>query len=111
MLPAGRRLFRRRRCKTVQEKVHHHVSKFLRLDVAFGIVPSVAEVEHAKQHHSVDLFRALDDLALRIESDQQIRDGVDQLPLQRLYGLLMTPVGATAFCACSTAASCAGLSP
>ena len=24
MLPAGRRLFRRRRCKTVQEQVHHH---------------------------------------------------------------------------------------
>jgi hypothetical protein len=55
MLPAGGQPFRGRRCKAVQEQVHHHISEFLRLDIAFGIVPAVAEIEHEQHHGIIDL--------------------------------------------------------
>lgn len=78
-----------RRCEAVQKQAHHHVGKLLRLDIPLGVVPSVAEVEHAEQHHGADFLRSLDDLAFGIEPDQQIRHDVDELALKRLDGLLL----------------------
>lgn len=56
---------------------------------SLGIVPSVAEVQCAKEHHGVDLPRPLDDLALIIELEQQAGNQIDNPALQRFDRLLV----------------------
>src|SRR5262245_59282306 len=45
--PGFRKLAHGWRRESMQEQIHDHVGKFLRRDVTLGIVPSVAEVQHA----------------------------------------------------------------
>src|SRR5437773_151798 len=73
-------------------EVNAKIGEFLGTDAALGIIPCIGEVDDSEQDHRIDLLGALDDLALRVEPDQQIGNDIDQLPFQILDGLLLVLV-------------------
>ena len=73
----------------MQELIHDHVGKFGRPNSPLGIVPGVAEVERAEQHHRVDFLGSLDDLAVVVELENEAGNQIDDPPLERLDRLLI----------------------